>query len=187
MMNTNARYGLVTKTLHWGVFLLMLNQFIVATAMFHTEPGETTFGYTQGSLYEWHKSIGLIVLALAIVRYVWRKTTPLPDWAPNLSSGERRAIHHIERLLYICMFLMPISGFVFVMAGGFGVKFFGMWPLPNPIGGHATLAHVAQLTHESVAILLVVALFVHWGVILRHQRRHTDRYVHRMLPFTHQR
>ena len=48
MMNTNARYGLVTKTLHWGVFLLMLNQFIVATAMFHTEPGETTFGYTQG-------------------------------------------------------------------------------------------------------------------------------------------
>ena len=186
VMNTATRYGWVTKTLHWAIFLLMLEQFIVAAAMFHTEQGETTFGFTQGSLYEWHKSIGLIVLALAIVRYVWRRTTPLPDWAPRLSVGEQRAIHQIERVLYVCMFLMPISGFVFVMAGGFGVKFFGLWPLPNPIGEHATLARAAQLTHGSVATLLVVALFAHWGLIVRHQRVHKDRYVHRMLPFTHQ-
>ena len=187
MMNTDARYGLVTKTLHWIVFLLILEQFVVAATMLHTASEETTFGFTQGSLYEWHKSIGLIVLAFATLRYIWRKTTPLPDWAPNLSAGEQRAIHGIERAFYACMFLMPISGFVFVMAGGFGVKFFDLWPLPNPIGQHSAVARVAQLTHEGTATVLVLVLLAHWGVILRHHRLHKDRYIHRMLPFTHQR
>ena len=96
MMNTDARYGLVTKTLHWVVFLLILNQFVVATAMLHTASDETTLGFTQGWLYEWHKSIGLVALAFAVLRYVWRRATPLPDWAPNLSASEQRAIHRIE-------------------------------------------------------------------------------------------
>ena len=187
MMNTDARYGLVTKTLHWVVFLLLLNQFVVATAMLHTASDETTLGFTQGGLYEWHKSIGLVALAFAVLRYGWRKATPLPDWAPNLSPGEQRAIHQIERALYGCMFLMPLSGFVFVMAGGFGVKLFDVWALPNPIGEHSAVARVAQLTHESAATVLVLALLAHWGLIVRHQRLYKDRYVHRMLPFTHQR
>ena len=187
MMNTDTRYGLVTKTLHWVVFLLILNQFVVATAMLNTASDETTFGFTQGRLYEWHKSIGLVALAFAVLRYVWRKATPLPDWAPNLTAREQRAIHRIERALYICMLLMPISGFVFVMAGGFGVKFIDLWPLPNPIGQHSAVARVAQLTHEGTATVLVLVLLAHWGVILRHHRLHKDRYIHRMLPFTHQR
>ena len=162
MMNTAARYGLVTKTLHWLVFLLILNQFIVATTMLRTASDETTFGFTQGWLYEWHKSIGLVALAFAALRYVWRRATPLPDWAPHLSAREQRAIHRIERALYGCMLLMPLSGFVFVMAGGFGVKFFDVWNLPNPIGEHSALARVAQLTHEGAATVLVLALLAHW-------------------------
>jgi cytochrome b561 len=186
MQNTPARYGLVSKALHWMVFLLILNQFVVAAAMMNTPQDETFAGFTPGGLYNWHKSIGLVALAAALLRFVWRASTPLPDWAPNVSDGEKVAIHWIERCLYTCMFVMPLSGFVFVMAGGYGVKFFNVWDLPNPIGKQPALASAAEWTHIVTACLLAAALLGHWGVALRHHLLHADRYVHRMLPFTHQ-
>jgi len=187
MKNSATRYGWVTKSLHWALFLLILNQFVVAAAMLNTPAEETWGGFTPGGLYNWHKSIGLVALAAAMVRYLWRRGTPLPDWAPNLSDREKGVIHWIERTLYGCMFLMPLSGYVFVMAGGYGVLFFGLWNLPNPIGKDAGIARVAELTHITTACLLTAALFAHWGVGLRHHLIHRDRYLHRMLPFTHQR
>ena len=186
MKNTATRYGFVTKCLHWTVFLLILNQFVAAAAMLNTPQGQTTAGFTQGTLYNWHKSIGLILLLVALARYIWRKRTPLPDWAPNLSAGEKRALNLIEPTLYVCMFLMPISGFVFVMTGGYGVNFFGVWHLPNFLGKHPAIAPIAEWTHKLTAVLLLATLLAHWGLGIRHQWRHRDRYLHRMLPFTHQ-
>ena len=87
MRNTAVRYGVVSKVLHWTVFLLILNQFIVAAAMLNTAAEDTTAGFTPGGLYNWHKSIGLIVLAVALLRYVWRKTTPLDRKSTRLNSS----------------------------------------------------------------------------------------------------
>jgi len=186
MRNSASRYGAVTKILHWTVFVLLLNQFTVAAAMLSTPEGEATAGFTRDGLYQWHKSVGLVVLAVVLVRFTWRKTTPLPDWAPNLSASEKRTIHRLERVLYSCMFLMPISGFVFVMAGNYPLNFFGLGEVPNVIGVNETFALIARWTHGLTAALLAVALFVHWGLVFRHQSIHRDRYPHRMLPFTHQ-
>jgi len=63
MKNTAARYGFVTKVLRWAVFLLILNPFVVAAAMPDTPQGETTAGFTQGTLYNGHESIGRIARA----------------------------------------------------------------------------------------------------------------------------
>jgi cytochrome b561 len=60
MKNSAARYGFMTKFLHWALFLLILNQFAVAAAMLTTPPESTIGGVTPGALYNWHKSIGLI-------------------------------------------------------------------------------------------------------------------------------
>jgi cytochrome b561 len=186
LRNSDTRYGSVTKALHWLVFLLIAWQFALATVMLNMPGGLTIAGYTQGALYEWHKSVGLIVLAVALFRFIWRKTTGLPEWAPNLTDGEKRAIRLIERVLYVCMILMPLSGFLFVMAGGFGVKLFNAWDLPRFIPEQAMVARGAQLTHAATATGLVVALLAHWTVIFRHEARRSDGYVQRMLPFTHQ-
>jgi cytochrome b561 len=186
LKNSAKRYGFVTKFFHWTIFLLFLNQFVVALAMLNTPQGNTTFGYTQGTLYNWHKSIGLILLGVALLRYTWRKTTPLPRWAPLLTDGEKAWIHWIERILYLCMFLMPLSGFIFVMTGGYGVHFFSRWHLPNFLGENATIALLAQWTHRITAWVIVVTLLAHWGLGIRHQLVYGDRYLQRMLPFTHQ-
>lgn len=185
--NSAARYGAFTKTLHWVVFLLLVNQFVAAASMLTMESWETRLGFAQSTLYEWHKSVGLVAFVVALIRYVWRRATPLPDWAPNMSPAEQQAIHWIERLLYLCMFVMPVSGFVFVMAGDYPIDFFAQGRLPNVIGVHPTLSLLAQWTHRITAWLLVATLVGHWGVGVRHQWMHGDRYLHRILPFTHQR
>ena len=185
--NTLSRYGAVTKLFHWTFFLLFIYQYVVAMNMVRMENSDTALGvFTQNTLYNWHKSIGLLLLILAFARYMWRRNTPLPDWAPGLSSFERKASHWIERLLYICMFLMPISGFIYVMSGGYGVMLFGRFPLPNLIPANETLARFAQMTHRFTAYVILVVWLCHLTLVLKHQFVNRDRFLNRMLPFTHQ-
>ena len=183
LRNTDERYGWMTKLLHWTGVLLIANQFVVAAIMLTTPADGTTAGVAQGGWYNWHKSIGLIAFAVVLARFVWRTTASLPDWAPHLSARERRAIHWVERGLYLGMFLMPVSGFVFVMAGDFGVNLFSTWELPRVISPNQGLATFARWTHTGTAWLLGLAILTHWTIVARHQWRHHDRYVHRMLPF----
>jgi cytochrome b561 len=186
LRNIDQRYGWMTKLLHWTSFVLIANQFVVAAVMLTTPPEGTTAGVSEGGWYNWHKSIGMVVFVVVLARFVWRKVASLPDWAPHLSAREKRAIHWVERVLYLGMFLMPISGFVFVMAGDFGVNLFSTWELPRVISPNKTLAVLAQWTHRGAAWLLGIAILTHWTIVARHQSRHRDRYVQRMLPFTHQ-
>lgn len=184
LRNTNLRYGGVTKFFHWLVFLLFLNQYIVARAMLNVEGAETAFGYTQGPLYNWHKSIGIILLGIALLRFAWRRTNKLPEWAESLSERQHIFIHWMERLLYFCMFLMPISGYIFVMAGGFGIDFFSSYQFPNPIGKIEWLGELAGEVHKWTGYGLLVLLAAHIGFVFWHQLRTRDGYLKRMLPFT---
>lgn len=186
MKNTSERYGWMTKLLHWVGAVFVLNQIVVAIVMLRTPADETAAGFSQGTLYNWHKSVGLVFFAVLVGRVAWRWLTPLPGWAPNLSGREMRAIHLVERGLYVCLFAMPLSGFLFVMAGDFGVHFFSTRHLPNVVGVHETLAQAAQWTHRIGAWMLTALLLAHWTIVGRHEWVHHDRYVHRMLPFTHQ-
>ena len=184
--NTTTRYGAVSRFLHWSVFLLSFCQYVGASIMTHLARDKTLFGLSQGDYYNWHKSFGLILLELALLRLLWRKTTPLPDWAPTLSEAERTISHRNETLLYWCMFLLPISGYLFVMAGGFGVKLFGVYDLLNPIGKQETLATLALVVHIVVSYAAVVFIAWHVGLGLKHHLFDRDGFLNRMLPFSRQ-
>lgn len=72
----------------------------------------------------------MVILAIVVIRYTWRKTTRLPDWSTGLADWEKKLIHWYEKRFYWAMFLMPLSGYLFVESGGFGVQFFGVTRLP---------------------------------------------------------
>lgn len=182
LRNSASAYGHVTKALHWFVFLLFTNQVLAAALMLNAGDDGEAWGISQDTWYEWHKSVGVVVFVLALVRYAWRRATPLPEWAPMLSATEKRCIHLIERTLYICMVLMPVSGYVFVMAGGYPLNFFWLGPFPDLIGKHATLSTVGERVHSATAMVTGLALLAHWTLIAVHQRRHRDGYLQRMLP-----
>ena len=183
LLNTASHYGTVTRFLHWAVFLLFLHQYVGAKFMTHMAPDKPLFGLTQGNYYDWHKSIGLVLLALAVARWLWRKTTPLPDWSPVLTPAERAISHWNETLLYACMILMPVSGYLFVMAGDYGIKLFGLHDLFNPIGKQEWLASVSRVVHIVVSYMVVVVVAWHVGLGLKHHLFERDGFLNRMLPF----
>jgi cytochrome b561 len=109
-------------------------------------------------LPEVHIGLGLLIIVLALVRMLWRRSTPLPPWAEHLSAGERRLEARLEQLLLALLFVVPATGIVLVLAGS------GWVPV------HVT---------AQIAFLVVVA--GHVGLVLRHTVVHRNRHLARML------
>jgi cytochrome b561 len=182
LLNSTLGYGALTKLLHWLIALLFALQYVSAVIMLRTPADATTLGLEQGTYYNWHKSLGLVALAVAVARLLNRRTGKLPPWAPTLSPLEQMIIHRAEHLLYAAMFIMPLSGFLYVMAGGYGVRLFGLFDLPNPIPSSPLVASAANWVHVASAMLLLLPLGTHLGLVLGHHFGSKDRLIDRMLP-----
>jgi cytochrome b561 len=182
ILNSTLGYGALTKLFHWLIAFLFALQYLSATIMLRTPAEATTLGMDQATYYNWHKSLGLVALAVAVARLLNRGTGTLPPWAPTLTVLEQKMIHRAEQLLYTAMFIMPVSGFLYVMAGGYGVRLFGILDLPNPIPASALLASAAKWAHVAGAALLLLPLGTHLGIVLGHHFGLRDRLIDRMLP-----
>lgn len=182
LFNDKQGYGAATKLLHWSVAVLLAVQFVLAAIMLSLVPGQSFAGLSGDTYYNWHKSLGLVTLGLVALRLLARRAGRLPDWAPTLSAAEQAFIHRAERVLYAGMIALPVSGFVYVMAGGYGVLLFGRWQLPNPIGRLEPLAIAAQWLHVVSAYILLATATAHVALVLRHQLVLRDRLLVRMLP-----
>ena len=187
MLNTEERYGALTKLLHWLIVLLFAFQYFaghVMMAMLHGDwgltPKSALLGLDMNNWFNWHKSIGLVVLAVVLLRLLNRTFNTLPAWAPTLTASEKKAMHHYERLLYLGMLVMPISGFVYTMAAGYGVHLFEAYHLPNPIGKSKPLGEAAKWVHIVSAWVIVAALAAHLFVVFRHQLFVRDNLLGRM-------
>jgi hypothetical protein len=97
-MSPPDRYHPFTMLLHWVVFTLFTIMFILGFGLMGGDESSKAFGAEWDTIFDWHATIGLIVLILAIIRIVWRQRTPLPPWAPGLSNRERVLAHWTERV-----------------------------------------------------------------------------------------
>jgi cytochrome b561 len=182
LLNSPAGYGALTKLFHWLIALLIVLQYTSANIMLRTPAGATTLGLSQDTYYNWHKSLGLVALLIVLARLANRQMGELPPWAPTLTPLEQRIIHRTEQLLYGALLVMPLSGFLYVMAGNYGVLLFGLWDLPNPIGPAPLTAEIALWVHVACSMLMLLLLGTHLGLVLGHHFGLRDRLIHRMLP-----
>ena len=182
LVNSPAGYRALTKVFHWLIALLILLQYTSAKIMLRTPAEATTLGLSQDTYYNWHKSLGLVAALVMLARLVNRQIGELPPWAPMLTPLEQRIIHRTEQLLYGALLIMPLSGFFYVMAGNYGVRLFGLWDLPNPIGPAPLTAEIALWVHVVCSMLLLLPLGTHLGLVLGHHFGLRDRLIHRMLP-----
>ncbi len=182
LLNAATGYGSLTKALHWAIVVLFALQYLGAWIMMRTTETVATLGLVQSTWYNWHKTLGLLALALAVVRLLNRRWGELPPWAPSLSPLEQKLIHVFEPLLYAAMLIMPLSGFVYCMAGGYGVLLFGLWELPNPFGTSTLPTSIARATHVFSAFALLLPLGLHLGIVLGHHVLGKDGLIRRMLP-----
>lgn len=182
LLNSAAGYGALTKALHWTAAALFAAQLLSGPVMVRLEEGGSALGLGQDALFNWHKTLGLVALGIAVARLLARRAGELPAWADCLTEGERRAIPRLETALYAAMFVMPISGLGFVMAGGYGVRFAGLWELPRPAAAWPLAAGLAQAVHLGCALVLAGALAWHLGIVLRHTVLRREGLLRRMLP-----
>lgn len=183
LKNTPSRYGSVSRFFHWAIFLLILYQTIGANIMTRLGRDGTLLGMNANFYYNWHKSIGMVILALAIGRLIWRRTTPMPDWHESLTTVERRLSHRLETWLYWLMFALPVTGYLFVMAGGYGIKLFGLYDLTNFIGKQPSWSGLVWTLHVLLAYCAIVIIAWHVGHVIKKHVLEGSGLMHRMLPF----
>lgn len=174
-MNTRERYGIITRLLHWLIFILvvgMLGGGLLAAAL--------PAGSIQRFVITVHKSFGVLVLLLMIVRLAWRAVNPQPrDLDDHAVSNYLAHVLHVG--LYTMLFIQPLSGILMSQAYGYPVSFFGLFRLPPLIWQSPALGGVLFEVHEVTAGLLAVAVALHAAAALKHHFVDGDRTLLRMI------
>lgn len=172
-----TRYNRVAVMLHWTIAVLII--------------ANLTIGLLHESLLKGtiplHKSIGMLVLLLSVVRLLWRFTHRPPPLPATVKAWEKGLAHAVHWLLYALMILIPLSGWVFTSASPhrYPLGFFGLFPLPMfPVTQDKALSSVIAERHEQLAYLMIALLLLHIGAALKHRFVDRDRTLDRMLPGT---
>lgn len=177
MKNSDTRWGSIIQWLHWLMALGILGNGILGLLMV-----DMSRGMDKLNTYAIHKSIGLTLLALLILRACWRlydrapRDEPMPRW-------QRLAAHATHGVLYLFMLALPLSGWIYNSANGNPLQWFKQFNLPALMGKNEDLAEIAKETHEILFWILVVVLVAHVGGALVHHWFERDNTLLRMLPF----
>lgn len=203
LRNGEHGYGVVTKALHWLTVAAVVAQFAVGWTMgadetrleldkdeikqledFAKHQDEATEEWIENeidrleggldaredsyfadaftqeglSLPEVHVLLGLSIILLALIRVLWRATTSLPPWADHLSAGERWLEARMEKALLTLLLVVPPTGLAVLALGE------DWLPL-----------------HITAQLVLLAAIAIHVGLVLKHTVVHRDRHLARML------
>jgi cytochrome b561 len=175
--NTTHRWGAVAQLFHWVIVLLIVTQFTLATLW-----DDLPAGPKKLTLLARHKSIGITVLMLALLRLGWRWANATPSLPDDLKPYERKLARLTHGLLYVLLFAVPLTGWMMSSARGFPVSWFGLLQLPDLVPKDKVWYHMLDDTHVVLAWTLGSVAVVHLGAALRHHFMLKDDVLRRMLP-----
>ncbi len=151
------RYDQIARVFHWLTAVFVVLALVAGITMVRLGSGPT-----QDRLFDLHRSFGATVLALVVLRLIWRLTHPAPPLPSSIGRAQRFAAEVTHWLLYGLILVQPILGWL--GADGFGdqISVYGLFDLPVLIGKDEALAKILFGAHQLVAyaIFAVVALHV---------------------------
>ena len=177
LKSTDQRWGSPAKTFHWLMALGILGAGTLG--LFMTDMDR---GMSKLNAFAIHKSIGLTVLALFLLRLLWRAFDPRPVDEP-MPRMQRIAAHAVHGVLYLFMLALPLSGWLYNSARGFPLQWFKQFNLPALTVKNEDLAELAIEAHEWLFWILLCVLAAHVGGALVHHFIERDNTLLRMLPF----
>lgn len=184
-----SRYGAVAMTLHWIIAAAIITNLYIGLEASDLPRGDPD----KFTMLSWHKSIGLTVLALSILRLVWRWMNPVPPPPQGLNRWVRISGTLMHHLFYFLIIVIPLAGWMMVSSGaqGHGTPFFGVfdWPaFPILSGLPRSAAHPYHETFETVHVWLAWAMIglvpLHILAGLYHHVVKHDNVLLRMIPGT---
>ncbi|MBF7728560.1 cytochrome b [Pseudomonas sp. N040] len=178
--NSSTRYGWLSIALHWLVAVAVVGLFGLGLWMVELD----YYSNWYKAAPDLHKSIGLCLFALMLLRLCWRWISPPP--LPLASHGRwtRRASKAGHLLLYAGLFALMLSGYLISTADGRGISVFGLFEVPASLTSIPDQEDVAGQVHLLLAWVLVIFAGLHALAALKHHFVDRDATLRRMLGRT---
>lgn len=176
--NLGETYGIIAQAFHWLVAVLVIAQLGLGVYA-----ASQPVGLARLQWLSRHKSLGLAILAVVLLRIAWRAMNRPPPLPGSMPEWERRAAATMHRLLYLLLILAPLAGWLYASAAGLSVNWFGLIQVPDLIAKDPGLAEVFKQVHRALVALLGLLIIGHAGAALRHALWLRDGIAHRMLPW----
>ena len=177
LKNTQDAWGSVHKLLHWLIALAVVGLLCVGWYM-HEMPNSPD----KIRIYALHKSFGITVLTLMLVRVAWRWSNPRPALPSTMKGWERTLAGVVHGGLYAALLAMPLSGWLFNSASNFPLKWFGLFKMPALTGPDRDLKLLAQDVHWALSWVIVTLVVLHVAGALKHHFVDRDDVLKRMMP-----
>lgn len=179
--NTRENWGAVAKLFHWVIALAIIGNIAIGlyAVDLPTSPAKMDAFY-------WHKTTGLTILGLVVLRILWRLGNPPPQPPPAMPLWQQFASGLSHFGLYLVMIAMPLSGWVIHSASGFPLELYGLFQLPDIVPESADESAVqdqAALVHYWLFIAICALVGLHILAALKHHFIDGDKVLVRMLPF----
>ena len=167
-----VRYDRLATVLHWTIALLVAANLLLALGF------ENLDGEARGRLIRIHKSLGVTILALALLRLLWRLARPAPALPAGFGPATRRWARTVHAVLLWLPLILALSGWAMISAdeGAYRTLVFGWFEWPKiaplttaPAGVREGLHAILGAAHLSLALALVVLVAGHAGAALKHQ------------------
>lgn len=175
--NRTDNYGWLAIGLHWLVAVGVVGMFGLGLWM----RGLNYYDPWYQSAPELHKSLGICLFTLMVLRLVWRWLNPVPRPVAGVSALEARLAGLVHGLLYGLILLVMTSGYLISTADARAIEVFGLLRVPALISGLPNQADIAGLIHLWLAIGLVSLAGLHALAALKHHFLDRDRTLLRML------
>lgn len=192
-----TRYSSVAIALHWLIAIAILAMlpmgFWMTYAINHPETQALAY-----RTFQFHKSVGFLILALTVIRILWRLSHRVPPMPPEMKPWEVAAARATHMAFYGLMLLMPLSGWLYISTGwsasgdralDVATSWFGLFQIPHLPGLagadgalRRTLAFQALGAHSLMAWGAIVLIALHVGAALKHHFISGDDVLAQMIP-----
>lgn len=175
LRNTQYSYGSVSKIFHWIIAVLIMSMLAAGFTMFNLKASPLKW-----QLYSIHKATGVVILMLVALRLIWRLSNIRVESSSDLSIVVRHLANISHNLLYVMIFLMPVSGILMSLTGGRNIDIFGLYTIKS-LTDNIELSSYLVLIHQYSAIILSCLIVIHICAALYHHYIRRDNVLIQMI------
>ena len=172
------RYSTGAMILHWLIAIAVIVDWRLADAAEHAPRGQ------HFAVLQPHFALGMAILALTVLRLLWRLTHRAPPLSSELAGWERGLAHAVHFIFYALLLGLPLMAWIGTSMWNQPIDFFGLFTIPNPpFGENRGLGHELQELHGTLGNIMLYLIVLHVVGALKHQFWDKDGNIYRMLPW----
>ena len=160
--NSADGFGLISRVIHWAMAAGILGMLALGTVLQNMQPGLANLW-----LYGLHKTIGISLLALVLLRLIWHRISPTPAPVGGVPLWQEQAALWAHRTLYVLMLGVPLSGWVASSATGIDVMYADRWVMPVLAPVSEQWEKVGFAVHGVLTKLLMAVVLLHVAAALK--------------------